>query len=72
MQRECGSGSEMASDQETEERQENFKLTRHRGHHFRLLVKPLFPEELLPEIHKIHDEPSCQPTGGSTHLHLVG
>jgi hypothetical protein len=41
------------------------KDVRHRGHHFRLLVKPIFPTEMLWEIDKTEDEPISQPKGGS-------
>jgi DNA-binding NtrC family response regulator len=45
---------------------------RHRGHHFRLRVKPVFPDELLSEINKSDGDPNCQPEAGSTPgLHLV-
>ena len=46
---------------------------RHQGHHFRLLVKPVFPSELLTEIGEIIDQtdrrPESAPQAG---LHLVG
>jgi DNA-binding NtrC family response regulator len=41
---------------------------RNQGHHFRLLLKPIFPTDLLFEIDKIEDEPIIQPKGG---LHLI-
>jgi DNA-binding NtrC family response regulator len=39
---------------------------RHRGNHFRLLLKPIFPTEMLSEINKTEDV--SQPKGG---LHLI-
>jgi DNA-binding NtrC family response regulator len=41
--------------------------TRHQGHQFRLLLKPVFPGELLSEINKIEDEPIRSTRG----LHLI-
>lgn len=40
------------------------KARRH-GHHFRLLVKPVLPTELLSEIEEICDAPLCRPMGKS-------
>jgi DNA-binding NtrC family response regulator len=42
------------------------------GHHFRLLVKPVLPAELLSEMEKIGNDPGCRPEGEFTKgLHLV-
>jgi DNA-binding NtrC family response regulator len=49
------------------------KRARQQGHSFRLLVKPVFPTELLAEIGKISDQaarpPESDPQAG---LHLAG
>lgn len=49
------------------------KRARYQGHHFRLLVKPVFPSELLAEIRKItSDEPVRRPESDpKVGLHLV-
>jgi DNA-binding NtrC family response regulator len=39
------------------------KSARLRGHHFRILAKPIFPTDLLIEIRKIEGEPISQPKG---------
>lgn len=36
---------------------------RQRGHHFRLLVKPVFPTQLLSEVEKLCDKAGPQPEG---------